>query len=122
MLPQNTTFAEKIRFFSEILSMAFQRSVVSLLPSSGIFQWQLARLISTCGSSKDILGRGLLKVCLVQVDGGFSIYATHGYQATASYFLMAEHSGQRRVFKTLDAAFRTCKKMGLFLLTIEGSL
>lgn len=82
------------------------------LPSEGIYLDGLRRLIS-------IMGVQSMQVALVRVDGGYSLNAFAGQRAPKTFFLKAEKTKERRVFKSPESAFRICKSLGYERVVVE---
>lgn len=92
--------------------MAFQYLRVSEIPTEGLYLDQLRRLIS-------IVGVQGMQVALVRVDGGYSINAFAGQRAQKTFFLKAEKTKERRIFKSPQSAFRICKSLGYDRIVVE---
>lgn len=92
--------------------MSFPYLRTGSLPSEGIYLDQLRRLIS-------IVGVQGMQIALCKTDDGFFLNVFPGQRSEKSFYLKAEKSKDRRIFKNPQSAFRVCKQLGYSRVIVE---
>ena len=90
----------------------FRRVSISELPFELCTLDSLRKLFFAVGSDA-------MHMTLRRVEGGFVMRAHVGHRPNGAFSLKTEKSGNQRVFKSVEPAFRVCRQLGLSRVQVE---
>ena len=90
----------------------FKRAVIADLPSRSVMLQALRLYAASQGVDR-------LHVTLIVAEGGYKLRAHIGYQPRETFELVAEKSGQVRLFKSVESAFNVCRDLGFSVVAVE---
>lgn len=90
----------------------FKRIAIGPVPSEGLLLQALYILVQSIGTEA-------MHVTVVKKPEGYCLRAHVGYQPKKTFFLETEKTQQQRIFKSVESAFKVCRKLGFDRVSVE---